>query len=140
MTTSLEALVNYGNKSEGENMKIIILMGMMLTNLALAETISGEISIKGDAPKGVLYIFAKKFDGKMPMPLAVKKIVNPKFPVKFELDQSDAMLKNIPFIGPFTVTARISPSGSATDRSGIEASTKTRVENGEKNIKLILSK
>lgn len=121
-------------------MKTILMISLVLSNLALAQTISGVITVKGEVPKGTLYIFAKKYDGKMPMPLAVKKIEKPEFPVKFELDQSDAMLKNIPFKGPFTVTARISPSGSATDKSGVETSTKSKVEIGQKDVNLILSK
>lgn len=112
----------------------------MFSNLALAQSISGEVNIKGKVPAGVLYIFAKKFDGKMPMPLAVKKIENPKFPVKFELSQKDAMMKQIPFEGPFVVIARISPSGSALDKNGIESSTTKPVNLGQKDIQIILSK
>jgi len=121
-------------------MKLILIIGLICTNMAMAQTISGEVSIKGEVPKGVLYIFAKKFGGKMPMPLAVKKINNPKFPVKFELGQKDAMMKEIPFQGPFSITARISPSGSAMDKSGVESTTIKEVELGQKDIKIILSK
>ena len=72
------------------------------------------------------------------MPLAVKKIVNPKVPIKFSLSQKDAMMKQIPFKGPFVVTARLSPSGSAMDKSGVQASTTKKVELGQKSINLIL--
>jgi hypothetical protein len=121
------------------NMKLILLLTFILGNQAFAQSISGEISIKGDTPKGVLYIFAKKFGGKMPMPLAVKRIEKPRFPIKFELSQKDAMMKHIPFEGPFTISARISPSGSAMDKSGVEVSTKKKINLGDKNIKLKLS-
>ena len=50
------------------------------------------------------------------------------------------MMKNMPFVGPFKVVARISPSGSATDKSGIEVSTTAPVEDGEKELKLVLKK
>lgn len=119
---------------------LIVITSLLLSNMAMAEKISGVVSIKGDAPQGTLYIFAKKFGGKMPMPLAVKKIENPKFPVKFELAKADAMMDQMPFEGPFTVTARISPSGSATDKTGLEVSTKEAVKIGTQNIQLILSK
>lgn len=122
-------------------MKSIILITLLLcTNISFAQSISGEVTIKGSIPKGVLYIFAKKFGGKMPMPLAVKKITNPKYPVKFELSQKDAMMKQIPFKGPFVVTARLSPSGDVSDKSGVEVSTTQKVIMNQKNIKLILSK
>ncbi len=120
-------------------MKLILVMCFLIANLGLAETISGEVSVKGKVPKGVLFIFAKKFDGTMRMPLAVKKIEKPVFPVKFELSQKDAMMKQIPFEGPFAITARISPSGSPMDKSGLEVVTKKKIELGQKDIKLILS-
>jgi hypothetical protein len=119
-------------------MKLVLILSLMLTNIAFAESISGVVSIKGDIPKGVLFIFAKKFGGRMPMPLAVKKINNPIFPVKFNLSQNDAMMNQIPFKGPFLITARLSPSGNAMDKSGVQVSTKKKIELGEKNIKLIL--
>jgi|AntRauTorckE6833_2_1112554.scaffolds.fasta_scaffold126254_1 hypothetical protein len=119
---------------------LILMLFLVLGNVSFAQSISGEVSIKGTAPKGVLYIFAKKFGGKMPMPLAVKKIVAPKFPLKFELSQKDAMMKEIPFKGPFVVTARLSPSGDASDKSGLEVSTIEKVSIGQENIQLILAK
>ena len=121
-------------------MKLIFIVTLMLGNLAFAGSISGEVTIKGEVPKGVLFIFAKKFGGKMPMPLAVKKINNPKFPLQFELSDKDAMMKQIPFKGPFVITARLSPSGSAMDKSGVETSTTEKIKLGQKDIKLILSK
>tara|TARA_B100001971_G_scaffold111191_1_gene102089 strand:+ start:29673 stop:30035 length:363 start_codon:yes stop_codon:yes gene_type:complete len=119
-------------------MKYLIAL-LISTNTLFAASISGVVDIKGDIPKGVLYVFAKKFSG-MPMPLAVKRIENPKFPLKFTLNDSDKMMKNMPFVGPFKVVARISPSGSATDKSGIEVSTTAPVEDGEKELKLVLKK
>jgi hypothetical protein len=121
-------------------MKLLIVLTMFISNIALAGSISGVVSIKGDIPKGTLFIFAKKFGGKMPMPLAVKKIENPVFPIKFSLSEEDAMMKQIPFKGPFEVTARISPSGSAMDKSGVQVSTTEVVKLGQENIKLILSR
>jgi hypothetical protein len=119
---------------------LILIITFVFGNMAFAQSISGEVSIKGASPKGVLYIFAKKFGGKMPMPLAVKRIVNPKFPVKFSLSQADAMMKQIPFKGPFVVIARLSPSGDVSDKSGVEISTIKKVKMGQKDIQLILSK
>ena len=103
-----------------------------------AKSLSGTVSIKGKAPKGTLYIFAKKFGGSMPMPLAVQKIESPKFPVKFTLDESKKMIPNLPFKGPFVIVARISPSGSAMDKSGIEVKNSKPISLGAKGIRLSL--
>lgn len=119
-------------------MKTILIL-TLIANTILAATISGTIEIKGEVPKGVLYVFAKKFSG-MPMPLAVKRIENPKFPYQFTLSDADKMMKNMPFEGPFKVVARISPSGSATDKSGIEVMTTEPVKDGAKDLKLVLKK
>ena len=72
------------------------------------------------------------------MPLAVKKIQSPEYPVKFELSQKDAMMRNFKFEGPFKITARVSPSGSATDKTGKEVSTIKPVNLGEKGLELVL--
>lgn len=122
-------------------MKSIILSVILVSiNVVYAGSISGIVEVKGDIPKGTLYIFAKMHGGKMPMPVAVKKISNPKFPYKFTLDESNKMMPQMPFKGPFKVVARISPSGSATDKSGVEASTTNPIKMGAKDIKLILKK
>lgn len=121
-------------------MKLILITSLFFTNFVFAQFISGEVTIIGEAPKGTLYIFAKRFGGKRPMPLAVKRIKDPKFPVQFKLSQTDAMMKQIPFKGPFVVTARISPSGNATDKTGLEVSTTKEIKLGTKDIKLVLKK
>ena len=101
-----------------------------------AKSLSGIVSVKGKVPKGTLYIFAKKFGGAMPMPLAVQKIESPKFPVKFILDESKKMMPSLPFKGPFVIVARISPSGSAMDKSGVEVKTSKPISLGAKGIQL----
>ena len=103
-----------------------------------AKSLSGIVNIKGKVPKGTLYIFAKKFGGAMPMPLAVQKIESPKFPVKFILDESKKMMPNLPFKGPFVIVARISPSGSAMDKSGVEVKTSKPISLGAKDIQLTI--
>lgn len=122
--------------------KIILLTLMSFTSLTInsknIDSIKGIIETSGKVPSGTLYIFAKKFNSKMPMPLAVIKVPNPKFPYKFELSKKNQMIPSIPFQGPFKVTARISPNGTAMDKSGIEVSTIKKVEIGDSNIKLIL--
>lgn len=72
----------------------------------------------------------------MPMPLAVQKIESPKFPVKFTLDESKKMIPNLPFKGPFVIIARISPSGDAMDKTGIEVKTPKPIVLGTEDIEL----
>lgn len=117
----------------------VICLVLLISSLSFAGSLSGVVEVKGEVPKGTLYIFAKKFGGKMPMPLAVKKITNPTFPLKFTLDESNKMMKQMPFKGPFVIVARISPSGSAMDKTGVEISTSKPIKIGTKDIKLILS-
>ena len=103
-----------------------------------ASSLSGVINIKGKVPKGTLYIFAKKFGGAMPMPLAVQRIESPKYPVKFTLDESKKMMAEMPFEGPFVIVARISPSGGAMDKSGVEVKTSKPISLGAKDIQLTI--
>lgn len=117
--------------------KVSVLSLIMFCALNIhAKSLSGIVSIKGKVPKGTLYIFAKKFGGAMPMPLAVQKIESPKFPVKFTLDESKKMMPNLPFKGPFVIVARISPSGDAMDKSGVEVKTSKPISLGAKDIQL----
>jgi hypothetical protein len=101
-----------------------------------AKSLSGTVNVTGKVPTGTLYIFAKRFGSSMPMPLAVQKIESPKFPVKFILDESKKMIPSMPFKGPFVIVARISPSGSAMDKSGIEVKTSKPIQLGTKDIEL----
>jgi hypothetical protein len=118
-------------------MKFIIVL-LLSVNIAFASSVSGVVKVKGKVPTGTLYIFAKKYNGKMPMPLAVIKVESPTYPYKFVLDESKQMMKGMPFKGPFKIVARVSPSGSAMDKSGIEVSTKKAIELGDSKVELIL--
>ena len=119
--------------------KVSILSVIMFWALNIhAKSLSGIVTIKGKVPKGTVYVFAKKFGSAMPMPLAVQKIESPKFPVKFTLDESKKMMPSLPFEGPFVVIARISPSGSAMDKSGVEVKTSKPISLGSKDIQLSL--
>ena len=114
---------------------ILILMTILMQSTS-ATSLDGVVTYKEKQAKGVLYIFAKKFDGSMPMPLAVKKITNPKFPLKFSLSAKDAMMKSIPFEGPFKVIARLTKSGNAMDKSGPQGETTKSLKIGTKKIKI----
>jgi hypothetical protein len=122
-------------------MKLLsLILILTLSFSSQAESLEGTVTFSKKQSKGVLFIFAKKFDDSVRMPLAVKRIENPKFPYKFKLSQSDAMIKSIPFSGPFKVIARLSPSGDVMDKSGPEGVAKGPLTKGTKNIKISLTK
>lgn len=75
----------------------------------------------------------------MPMPLMVKKIVSPRFPLTFSLSEADKMIKSMPLQAPFEVTVRVSPSGSPMDKSGVQVKSKKPVNFGDElNLSLSL--
>ncbi len=118
-------------------MKYIIALLLLMPSYVLAAEISGEVSLAKGAslnPGGILFIFAKK-EGN-PMPAAVLRIPDPKLPYKFKLSEKNAMSPGTPFDGPFTITARFSPSGDAMDKSGPEGSLTKPVAVGSKNVKI----
>lgn len=117
---------------------LVCLFFISLSLSSFSSTLEGTVTFKDKSATGVLYIFAKKHDGSMPMPLAVKRIVTPKFPVKFTLSAKDAMMEGIPFKGPFKVMARLSKSGNAMDKSGPQAETTESIKLGTKGITLTL--
>ncbi|MCF8059933.1 MAG: hypothetical protein K9K67_11590 [Bacteriovoracaceae bacterium] len=120
-------------------MKSTVLCLLMLSIPSiLGNTLDGVVTYKEKQANGVLFIFAKKFDGSMPMPLAVKRIPNPKFPLTFSLSVEDAMIKSIPFEGPFKVIARLTKSGDAMDKSGPEGETTKSLNLGAKGIQINL--
>ncbi|MBL7542309.1 MAG: hypothetical protein JNL11_00765 [Bdellovibrionaceae bacterium] len=95
-----------------------------------AKSVSGTVTVDKGLEKslkgGVLFVFAKKVGSKAgdgQMPVAVQRIVDPKFPVHFELNATNAMVQGTPFEGPFSISARYSAGGNATDKSGPEGST-----------------
>jgi len=116
---------------------IVFIFFNMMT-CCFGNTLDGVVTYKNAQATGVLYIFAKKFDGSMPMPLAVKRIPNPKFPLKFSLSAKDAMMKSIPFEGPFKVIARLTKSGDVMDKSGPQGETKKSLAIGTKKITIEL--
>ncbi len=79
-------------------------------------TIEIADALAARAPRGgVLFLIARGAAGGPP--LAVKRIVNPEFPLDFELGPEDRMIQQMPFAGPLQLSARIDADGNATTRS-----------------------
>ena len=122
----------------------------LISSVALAgnasQVISGTITVAAGleqamVPNGVLFIFAKKLGGPGTPPAAVLRIPQPKFPYAFSLSAANAMMPGTPFDGPFTITARYSPSGDAMDKSGPEGQdTRANIKPGQKDVKIELKK
>jgi cytochrome c-type biogenesis protein CcmH len=84
-------------------------------------TIEGEIRIDARVrdqarPGDVLYVIARSAATRQVV--AVRRQENVSFPFSFRLSAGDAMMPDIPFEGPFDLTARLSRSGDATPHSG----------------------
>ncbi len=129
--------------------KISFLVFNLFSIAAFAGSVSGTVTIDkklaGELKGGTLFIFAKNAGSKAgdgQMPVAVQRIPNPTFPVSFELSGENTMIKGTPFEGPFSIYARYSASGDATDKSGPQGSTakNKKVKVGDKSIKIELKK
>lgn len=70
------------------------------------------------APRGAtLFITVRNAGGgDRGPPLAVKRFVDPSFPVSFSIGASDVMMQGTPFVGPFDVSARLDQDGNAMTR------------------------
>lgn len=104
---------------------------------ATPSEISGEVSLaKGVAlkPGGILFVIAKTPG--VAMPAAVLRIPEPKLPYKFSIGAKNAMAPGTPFDGPFTITARYSPTGDAMDKSGPEGIEAKPVKVGTADLKI----
>ena len=109
------------------------------------EVISGTIEI---APalhakaqgKPVLFLIARKGGGGPP--LAVVRVANPRFPLKFEISKRNVMIPGVPFEGMVTLTARLDADGSAGPASAgdLEGRTARPVRVGEKKVRIVIDK
>ncbi len=110
-----------------------------LQSQAAKSEISGEVTLaKGVTlkPGGVLFVMAKE-SGK-PMPVAVFRQVEPKFPQKFTLSAEHAMIAGTPFKGAYQISARYSPTGDAMDKSGPEGAEAKPVDVGRGDLRIEL--
>lgn len=85
-----------------------------------AQPIAGTIrlapELAGQVPKGaVLFLIAR--NGQGGPPVAVERIADPTFPMRFSIGPEDRMIQGIPFAGPLHVIARIDADGNATTHS-----------------------
>lgn len=105
---------------------------------AIAGTLSLEGSVKGKAaPTDTVFLVVKAADGSNP-PLAAKRYQVSELPVKFQLDDSSAMIpgRAISKFPEVLVSARLSKSGEATAQPGDVMSKIVRTKPGATDIQL----
>jgi hypothetical protein len=96
----------------------ILLLIYSLSAFAVPENmISGIVNLPNELksrlrPNGVLFVFAKKNQMKGQPPIAVIKIVNPKFPQPFSITEKNIMIQGSNFENSMYIMARYSPTGN----------------------------
>ncbi len=106
--------------------------------------ISGEIRINPTLEAkaenySTLFIIAKTHE--TGPPTAIKRVMTPKFPLKFELGADDIMLPGTTFNGELILIARISRTGNAMPAPGdLEGQFERRVSPGDKDLLLTINR
>jgi hypothetical protein len=87
-------------------------------------------------PGGVLFVIARGEGGGPP--LAVKRIVDPGFPLEFEIGPADRMIEQMPFAGPLRLSARLDADGNATTRNpgDLQGAAPGAVEPGAEGVRI----
>jgi len=111
-----------------------------------SQTISGTITIDAKLKSNVdanaaLFIIARPAGGPGGPPLAVKKIANPSFPLRYALGQENVMMQGTPFSGKINITVRLDKDGNPTTRGAGDLTgeyKKNPVEVGAGNVDVTL--
>lgn len=105
------------------------------------DPVSGTVEIAEELEErvprgGVLFVIARSEGGGPP--LAVKRIVDPEFPLAFEIGPADRMIEQMPFAGPLRLSARLDADGNATTRSAgdLQGSLEAPVEPGAEGVRI----
>jgi hypothetical protein len=82
----------------------------------LTGTIRLAAELEGRVPSGaVLFLIARTGAGGPPT--AVRRIADPSFPLEFEIGPHDRMIEEMPFAGPFQLSARVDADRNAMTRN-----------------------
>jgi cytochrome c-type biogenesis protein CcmH len=107
--------------------------GPIRGRVVLADALTGRV------PRGaVLFLVARSSDAGPPV--AVKRVVDPVFPLEFEIGPGDRMLEGVPFTGPFQLTARVDADQNAATRNpgDLQGQTASRVAPGASGVELVI--
>lgn len=109
---------------------------------APSKPIRGVITLGKKLESGTLFLILRPKGAKKGPPIAVRRYVKPKFPLKFELDSKNVMIPGTSFEGPFDLFARMDQDGNAmTKQPGDMVNAKpVAVRPGDLKVKLALDK
>ncbi len=87
---------------------------------AISAAIEGTLelapNLMGRVPPGaVLFVIARTAEGGPP--LAVVRVAEPRFPLRFSIGPDDRMIQSMPFAGEILISARVDADGDAMTRS-----------------------
>ena len=109
-----------------------------------AKPVGGTITLgpgyERKVPAGaILFVIARGGAASGP-PLAVKRIESPTFPLEFTLGPDDRMIKEMPFVGPLQITARLDADGNAMTRApgDLQGQAKAPAQPGEQGIAVVI--
>jgi hypothetical protein len=111
--------------------------------LAAGKSVQGTVSVssklKNEASKDeVLFIIARPYGSPTAPPIAVTRVVAPKFPQAFTLN-SDHLMSDAPFRGPFLLSAKLSKKGDASTSPGdLLGKSAAQISEGAENVKIVL--
>ncbi|MHB2026435.1 MAG: hypothetical protein ACYCPQ_07325 [Elusimicrobiota bacterium] len=71
-------------------------------------TVAAPLLARAQRPNSVLFIIVENWGG---VPVAVRRVVNPAFPVFFHLTARDLVIPGSPPQGPFKILIEINPRG-----------------------------
>lgn len=107
------------------------------------EAVRGVLSLApelaGQVPDGaILFVIARM--GAAGPPTAVLRIPDPEFPLAFAIGPEHRMIQQMPFTGPFTITARVDADGNAMSKNpgDLEGAAQGAYSPGDAGIELVI--
>jgi hypothetical protein len=107
--------------------------GAIEGTLELAPDLVGRIP-----PRAVLYLIARTAQGGPP--IAVVRITDPSFPMRFSIGPDNRMDQSMPFAGDIRISARVDTDGNAMTRSPGDLQGATEAPNapGDRGVRLLI--
>jgi len=101
--------------------------------VVLADALAGRVP-----PGAALFLVARSSDAGPPV--AVKRVIDPTFPMDFEIGPGDRMMEGVPFTGPFQLSARVDADQNAATRNpgDLQGQTRERVAPGASGVELVI--
>ena len=109
------------------------------------KSISGTITVSpslGRAPSGgAIFVIVRPAGVNAGPPLAVRRLRNSGFPLKYEVSEANVMIGGMPFQGSVNVTVRLDGDGRVGSQPGdLEGRTKQSVQVGDTSVDIVLDK